>query len=86
MLSGRAVERLRQRRDRGFVGGVIRPRHADRRHLPCANLPENFLPHLRMLAHILRDHRVERQATPFHAIVVTGDAIAIDEVERRGGR
>ena len=44
-----------------------------------ADLAEHLLPDVRMLIHLVRDYRIERQAAPLEAVVVARKAIFIDE-------
>ena len=67
------------------IRAVIRPRQSDRRHLPCANLAHDSLPHIRILADLLRDDRVERETARRETGVVTRHAISRDERAMYGG-
>src|SRR5688572_10688368 len=66
-------------RDEGIQRGARWPRHAGRRHLSAADLANDFLPRLRTGRDVRQGDRVEREPAGLRPLVVTGDAVLIDQ-------
>ena len=81
-----AVEGRLQRRGDGGVGSRLGPRPARRRHRPRAQLPDDLLPRRGMVAHPDGVHRVEGEPRRQQALVVAGDAVAVEDRADRLGR
>ena len=82
---GDAVEGRLQRRGDGGVGVRLGPRPARRRHRPRAQLPHHLLPRGGMVAHAGGVHRVEGEPGRQEALVVAGDAVAVEDGANRLG-
>ena len=79
--------------DRGFHRGrepverdAVRAWRVGRRHHAGPHLARDLLPHLRVLAGARHRQPVEREAAGLQPRVVAGDAVAIDDGLRAGGR
>ena len=57
----RAVQFRLQPRGYGVVGGVVRPRHARRRHRPASQLDDHFLPRVGRVGDLLRISLIEQE-------------------------
>ena len=84
---GGAVERGLERRDDGLVRRLVRPRLADGRHLPRAQLPDDLLPGDGVRGDVARHDRLERQVGFLRPVVVAVQAVLLDQVagRRNGG-
>ena len=78
-----AVESGLERRDDGLIGRVVRARLADGRHLSRAQLLDHLLPGDRVRADVARHDRLERQIGLLRAVVVTVQAVLLDQVAGR---
>ena len=74
----RRVERGLERGRSALVGGVIGPRQSWRRHLVRAQLARDALPRLRLMADAREVEPVEHEPRRLERLVVTGDAVAIE--------
>ena len=85
---GGAIERRLQIGDHGFVGGLVGPRHALRRHRPHAQLANDLFEHRGVRAGVLDIGLVELQARCLQPFIVATDAVGIDNltVVRREAR
>ena len=79
-----AVERCLEGGDHGIVGGFVGPFLSDRRHLAGAEFPDDLLPHLRMRRDSLRRNNVERETRLFVVLVMTRQAVLLNN--RKLGR
>ncbi len=87
-VSGRrAIELGLQPRGQGVISGLVRSRHARRRHRPRAQFADDALPHVTVVGDAREVHPVERQVGGFRAVVVTRDTVLLDHGGvRRCGR
>ena len=91
---GGAIERRLHRGDEAVRGGVIRPRHAGRRHHAHSHLANDLLEQVALLEEIAGGVRgveaFERQPPGLRTLVVTGDAVLLQQSamvwSRRGSR
>ena len=84
----RAIElRLEPRHER-LDGLVVGSRPADRRHEAAAKLQDDFLPDVSGPTDLRQVEGVELQAGRLQALVMTGDAVAVEKrpLRRRSGR
>ncbi len=83
----RAIERRLEGGNDGIVGGFVRTRLVDRRHLPRAQLPDDLLPLDGMHGDVTARDRFERQACLLRRVVVAVEAVLLDEraMRRDGG-
>src|SRR5262245_29518016 len=65
--------------------GVTRTRPIRRRHLTAADLVEDLLPKFGVVGDFVEIRCVEAEATGHRSVVVTGDAVLIDECALRWG-
>ena len=82
---GDAVEGRLEGRGDGGVGGRLGPRPARRRHRPRAQLPHDLLPGGGVVADADGVHRVEGEVRRPQPLVVTGDAVAVEDRAHRFG-
>ena len=75
----RPVERGLERVGEGVPRRRVRPRAADRRHLPAAQLAYDLLQHGGVGGRLPEVDRVEHEAGRFQPLVVTGYAVPIQE-------
>jgi hypothetical protein len=80
-----AVERSLQVGNHRVIGPIVRAVFADRRHLPRAELAHDLLPHLGMAGHVVRRNRVEREAGLLVVLVMTRQAVLVDDREQMDG-
>ena len=82
---GDAVEGRLEGRHDGGVGGRLGPRPAHRGHRPRPQLPHDRLPRRGVVAHAGGVQRVEREPGRLQPLVVTGDAVAVEDRADRTG-
>ena len=75
----RAIERRFEIGDEAIEPCRLRARHARRRHHAGAHLADHLLPGFRGRGHGANVHVLQRQFAGFHAIVVTGDAVGLQQ-------
>ena len=73
------VERVFKPRHEPVDRGLIRPRHAGRRHHAAAQLPHDFLPHVRVAGKLGEVHRVEGEVGRLETLVMTRHAVPVEE-------
>ena len=83
---GRSIERGLQVADHGVVGRIVRAFLADGRHLAGPQLANHLLPDVRMADHVAGSNHIERETAFLVVLVVTRQAVFVDEGEEAGGR
>jgi hypothetical protein len=77
------IELTLEPRRKRVVGGPIRTRPADRRHETGAELDDDLLPGRSVRAHVRQRQRVESKSRGFRPLIVTGDAVPIQQLLMR---
>ena len=73
------IERGFERRDERLAGGLVRTRQSGWRHHAGADLANHFFPDVGMGRHVADPRRIEREVGGLQPLVVTADAVLIDE-------
>ena len=74
-----SVEPCFERRDEAVEGRRIRPWPPFGRHLPVAQLADNFLQHFCIPVDVCDVQALERQTTGLQPVAVTRDAVLVEE-------
>jgi len=79
-----AIEGGLEQRDERLVRRLVGPGLSWRRHHADAQLPHDFFPRRRLLAHPIDVERCQRQPGGLDLIVMTGEAVLLERRPRRG--
>ena len=82
----RAVEARFEIAGEGVEHGALGPPRAARRHHARADLADDLFPRRRVLPDVFEIHPVEQQAAGLQPLVVTGDAVLIEQRRLLRGR